>query len=202
MSAPSEDSSGTDTAALARRAGAGDVDGFNELYRSVAPALYAWANLHVVPALRRRLDPDDLVQEVSYRALRSISTYGPARASFRTWLFAIANNVLREAARAIARLPAGSARLDSGLLERIPSRTTAITTRVARDEGVQRFLERLRALPDDDRSLLIYRGLEGLRFEEIGELMGESAQTLAKRWQRLRDRIQSQRAPFQLFDED
>ena len=42
-----------------------DRDGaFGELYRRVAPAVYAWANLHIHRALRSTLDPEDLLQEV------------------------------------------------------------------------------------------------------------------------------------------
>ncbi len=184
-----------DTLALIQRARRGDVESFNQLYRDLAPALYAWASLHVHAELRPRIDPDDLVQECCYRALRGLETYDPDRAPFRSWIFAIANNVLREAARALARLPAGHERIDPGL--EIPARTTAITTRMARDESLQGFLQRLQSQPEDDRRLLIYRGLEGLSFEEIGVLVGSSAATVAKRWQRLRDRIQQ--SPFVLF---
>ncbi len=135
--------------------------------------------------------------------MRGLEFYNPAAAPFRSWLFGIANNVLREAARSLARLPVGHARIEPDYLDLIPARTTAITTRLARDEALQMFLERLKDWPEAERRLLIYRGLEGLSFREISELLGEAEATVAKRWQRLRERMQGlceRSTPLTLFD--
>lgn len=199
---PADDGS-TETALLVRRANNGDPASFHDLFRRVAPALYAWANLHIPAALRPRLDPDDLLQEVCFRALRHLVTYDPSQSPFRSWLFGIANNVLRETARAVARLPMSrQLQTESGSrrgLDSFASMTTALTTRIARDEGMRKLLDRLRELPEDDRRLLIYRGLEGLPLADVAGLMGVPAATIAKRWQRLRQKIAEQSGPYHLF---
>lgn len=54
-------------------------------------------------ALRDRALAEDCVQEVFLRAWRSSERHDPDRGSVRTWLFAIARNVVVDAARARAR---------------------------------------------------------------------------------------------------
>ena len=65
-----------------------------------------------------------------------------------------------------------------------------------KDETLQRCIERLTELDDDDRALVIHLGLEGRPATEVGSLVGASAEAVAKRWQRLRARLREM-APFQ-----
>ncbi|QHC60140.1 sigma-70 family RNA polymerase sigma factor [Rathayibacter sp. VKM Ac-2760] len=65
------------------------------------PALLGFA----VNALRDRGLAEDCVQETFLRAWRSRERYSTERASVRTWLFAIARNVIVDAHRSVQRLP-------------------------------------------------------------------------------------------------
>jgi RNA polymerase sigma-70 factor (ECF subfamily) len=165
---------------------------FASQFEAAGPALMAWARLRVRPELRRLLDPEDLVQEVGCRAWRSLDAFDPARASFRQWLFGIANLVLLEALRELGRASwraVGSDETGAPGLSGVLAVITSVTGRVARDEAVRLFHARLEALPAADRALLLHRGIEQLPHAQVAELFGISEDALRKRWQRLCEQL-------------
>ena len=184
------------TEALVRHARHDPAQGFGELYARVAPSLYAWASLHLREPLRRRLDPEDLLQEVCCRAYDGFATYDAERAGFRAWIFGIARNVLRHALRQLGRSGAAEGGGDAPLSSwsEVPDTATSITRRVARQEELTRFLERVQRLPEADRMLLMFRGLEGLSHREVGAMLGVEEKTAAKRWDRLCERLREEAA--------
>ncbi|MCE9596194.1 MAG: sigma-70 family RNA polymerase sigma factor [Planctomycetes bacterium] len=180
------------TEELARALPGGGSHAFSELYARCAPAVHAWASLNVRDALRARLDPDDVVQEVAVRAMQNRASYDPDRAEFRAWLFGIARNVLYQALERLARgeprrLPEGEISVE---LRSVVDTATGVTRRLRRDESYQRLLARLEALPDEERRMLLYRGLEGLPHDEVAKRLGLSPEAATKRWHRLREKLQ------------
>ena len=167
------------------------------LYARVAPSVVAWASLRLTPPLRKVLDVEDVVQEVWCRALDRLATYDPSRASFRTWVFGIANHVILKGYRLLGQGAAAPepSRIETDIAA-IPEEITSISQKLVRDETLQRCIERLTQLDDDDRALVIHLGLEGRPAAEVGSLVGASAEAVAKRWQRLRERLREM-APFQ-----
>lgn len=180
------------TERLARAAAAGHQDSFADLYARVAPALHGWASLRIRPSLRAWFDPDDVVQEVWFRAWRGIGELDLERVAFRPWVFRIAKNVLLEGLRRLREPRAGagagpSTRLFA--LQNLPDSATGIPKRVSKDEDVRRFVECVQAMPEPDRRLVIHVGLEGLSYRETAERLGLEREAVAKRWQRLRARL-------------
>ncbi|HYC78561.1 MAG TPA: sigma-70 family RNA polymerase sigma factor [Planctomycetota bacterium] len=179
-----------------------DSGSFGALYAEVAPTLAAWADLRTRGALRAYLEPADLVQEVVCRAFQKFPTFDPARGAFRRWIFGVANNILRETLAAAARPGAAAVRLEvsSGdLLDQLPDDVTSVSRRVARDEGFRAFVAKLKDLDDDERRLLIHRGLEGMDHAEVSAVLGISRDAAEKRWQRLLRRLEEMRPPADLF---
>lgn len=170
-------------------------DDLGKLYPPLAPALLAWASLRLGPALRRRVTPEDLAQEVWLRAVEIFESFDPAATSFRAWLFAVGKRVLLEVQRRALRhrgehgADGSSTRLLA--LQDVPLEITSLTRRVSRDEQVQRFVARLDELGDRDRMTAIYCGLEAMPIGEAAERLGEAYDTTAKRWQRLRARMRT-----------
>ncbi|MBL8693348.1 MAG: sigma-70 family RNA polymerase sigma factor [Planctomycetes bacterium] len=164
---------------------------FEDLYPEAAPALYAWVALRIRAPLRTRLDPEDVLQEVCFRAWRAFGDFDPAIAPFRAWIFGIAHHVLQEAFRTLARDPRAGATHSavSAALREAPARSTTVSRRVARDEAIQQFLARVERFDESDRKLLMLRGLEGLSHAEVADALELSPQAAAKRWQRLRDSL-------------
>jgi RNA polymerase sigma-70 factor (ECF subfamily) len=173
-----------------------DTGAFQRRYEELAPALHAWAELRIRPEMRALVDPADVVQEVWCRAWRQRERADPAAESFRPWVFTVAKNVLLEAFRKL-RSPAfraGSSGTTTRLLalEGIPDSITAVSRRVARDERLVHLVAWLRELEEDERLLVAQVGLEGLPFAEVAERLGLTRDAAAKRWQRLRGRLEEQ----------
>jgi RNA polymerase sigma factor (sigma-70 family) len=169
-----------------------DRDTMTRLYRRVAPSVLAWATLRLTPALRRVLDVEDVVQEVWFRALAGLAGYDPSRASFRTWVFGIANHVVLNGYRLLRKNATGATDRD---LREIPDDVTSISRALVRDETLARCVSALAGLAGDERLLLIHCGLEGMPVAEAAGILGISTDAAAKRWQRLRARLR-ETAPF------
>lgn len=179
--------------------GAPSPEAFVREYEAAAPAIYAWARLHIHPPLRRRIDPEDLLQEVSFRAFRRFDKFDPERGNFRQWLFGIAHHVLKEALRGLRSrgesVFGGVTGNSAPGLDGFPAEATNVSTRCARDEGFCIFLDRLDSLEDEDRRLVIYRGLERMPHQQVAEVLGIKSDAAEKRWQRLRKKLESEGMP-------
>lgn len=181
-----------DTQRLAREAHAGDSARFTDLYERIAPALYAWASIRIRPAMRGALDPEDVVQEVWSRAWKAFPGFDPETASFRMWIFRIGKNVMLEGFRKIQRGGRGEAGPTTRFFQmaNVPDPASAISQRVARDDSIQKLLGWVDALEEEERQLFVHCGLEGLSYTDTAERMNLQKDTVAKRWQTLRARVQ------------
>jgi RNA polymerase sigma-70 factor (ECF subfamily) len=189
---PRETGPEPDTQHLAREAKLGDAQRFAQLYERIAPAMYAWATLRIRPSMRMHVDPQDVVQEVWLRAWRGFAKFDPQEQSFRLWIFRIGKNVMLEAFRKAQRAAAAGAPDPSAKLfqlQNIPDSATNISRRVARDEGLQKVLEWVEGLEEEDKRLFVHCGLEGLSYTEVSERLQIHYETVAKRWQSLRERV-------------
>lgn len=172
-------------------------------YAEVASALYAWASLRCAGPLGRALAPDDLVQEVCLAAWRALPRYDERIGGFRPWLFGVAQIVAAEALRQLARGRLGppGGPLSISRQQDLPAAWTTVSRRVRRDEALERLLATVRALPEEERLIFQYRGLERLEYAEVGELLGIGAEAARKRWVRLRERMASLPAASALLGE-
>lgn len=179
-----------DTVELRDRVHAGDRAAFQVLYDRIAPSLYAWTQLRVHGGATAGLDPQDVLQEVWLRALRGLEGYDPSL-SFRRWIFGITKNVflqsLRDSSKDLARARQHSQRPSDSL--DYPDSVTSISSRLAKDEVVQRFLAYVVELSAEERQLCLYCGLEGYTSSQAAERLGILPDTALKRWQTLRSRL-------------
>ncbi len=156
---------------------AGSREAFRTLYQRL---------LGRVLALCRRLLGDeqaaqDATQEVFLRVFRSFHTFqGEARLA--TWVFRIATNVcLTELARRSRRpqdLPGQDGAPQDDLEAPQPSPETLVTT--------DQLLALVEGLSPDKRAAFHLAFVEGLSAAEVGQVLGESRETMLKRLQRLR----------------
>ncbi len=135
-------------------------------------------------ALRRRVEPEDLVQEVYLRALQSDPARVPVEpASLRRWLVVLARHVVIDAVRAAraARRDGREEPLQRESWSRVPRGAEALpaagpgpATRVAAAEGERKLLEAYRSLSPDHRRVLGLRQFEGLSAAETAGRMARS----------------------------
>lgn len=194
----SQDSLESRLAALAKAARQGDEHAFAELYESLSPALYTWADYRLGSrGGAGRADPWDLVQETWCRAWRRIEAFDPAHVPIRAWLFRIAKNIAMENLRR-----ARSARPDGAgpttrqfAMANLPDSVTAVSQRLMRQEELSSFRTVLEGLEEHDRRLALHCGLEGLPHAEVATRLDLSTAAVGKRWQRLRKRLVEQGLP-------
>lgn len=134
---------------------------------------------------------EDLVQEVYVRAFRpsSIASYDPSHNAMRSWLFAICHNTFfSEAARrkrGLSPLP------ESDLVEDRPVESAELHTAWNRpnidwdlvDDDLRQFVNELRP---EFREVLVLWGVEGMKYREIGEVLGVPLGTVMSRLYRAR----------------
>jgi RNA polymerase sigma-70 factor (ECF subfamily) len=166
---------------------------FTARYEQVAPALCVWALRHVARTVRARVEVDDLLQETWLRAFRLRERFHGDDGQFRSWLFAIAKNLLLEvqrSARRLQRVHIDDGRTTNALqFEQISASVTALSQRLMRDEGIQRFLQHLAGLPREEQDLVSFCGLEGSTCADAARKLGIGVEAAHKRWQRLRARL-------------
>jgi RNA polymerase sigma-70 factor (ECF subfamily) len=136
--------------------------------------------------VRDRETAEDLLQETFVRAIRSGRI--EERASLRSYLFTIAQNLLTDHWRKRLRLvgPSGSSGWEpfgthggpddqDGVLERIADqRSESPEARTARRGLEQRVREALALLPDSYRAAFRLAAIEERSYREVGEAMGWS----------------------------
>lgn len=129
-------------------------------------------------------EPADLVQRTFLACLENIERFR-GDASFRTFLFAIATNVLRKHYRAHAG-PRGKVELGTVSVEDLePS-----PSRIVADTNERRLLlSALRRLSMDDQILLELHYWEQLKITELAEILDTPAGTIKTRMRAARKRL-------------
>lgn len=168
---------------LAGRAQAGDRQAFTQLVRSYQDRVF-----HFILRMHGGRDEAmDLTQETFLKAFRALPGWQP-EARFSTWLFQIARNATLDVLRRRQRIEFVS--LDESSEEgeaidprdgaRLPDEKLADQQRMALLEGA------LRALPPEQREVLLLRELEGMSYADIAAMLGIEAGTVKSRLARAR----------------
>jgi RNA polymerase sigma-70 factor, ECF subfamily len=164
------------------------------------------AELHFRPALRRRLDPSDIVQLTLLRAVEGLGQFrGKTDAELLAWLRQILARTLANLARDHGRarrdigiersleqsLEHSSARLDAWLA----SKHSSPSHRAKRNEQSARLVQALASLPVAQREALLLKHCQGWSLAEIGRHLGRTPTAVASLIQRglhrLRDHLRT-----------
>lgn len=173
---------------LFRRAVAGDRDAGDRLFARAADRLLLFIRLRLGAALRARLEPADVLQEVFALAHRDLAQFrvdpatDPDRA-FLHWLCALAENRIRDLAafhRAQRRDAAREVRQVTEVLRELQRRGHGPATSMIRRDERDRLAEAIEALPDADRDALLLRFFEGLTVDAIADRLGTSASSVRR----------------------
>ena len=159
--------------ALVEQACQGNREAFDALVARSREELESHVASRLGGRLRGKLERDDLLQETVARALESIGRFEwQGEGSFRRWLFGIAENVTREAARKLRRGPDLEAFPDLAGTDSSPSK------HVRRSERFERLQEAIRRLSPDHRRVILLVRIEGLTIREVAERMERSVSSV------------------------
>jgi RNA polymerase sigma factor (sigma-70 family) len=154
-----------------------------EWYRDHAPAVYGYFRFHV-PSIDVA---EDLTAETFLKLVRSARRYDPAQGSARTWILAIARNVLRDWGRR-GRLRQYVA---LGNLHDLEWDAPSPEERLLREEEIGRLLDAVATLAPADRELIGLRYGSGLDGAEVAEILGVSEGTVRTRLWRALGRLRA-----------
>ena len=153
----------------------GDTKDFEHLIRMHQQRIFAYA----YSLLKQRQEAEDLVQEVFLQAFRKLPGYEP-RVSFSAWLYKIAYNQYLNIQRKrngwlrilhLVQPPAASSGIENEVLE---------------------LTEYLHKLSDLEKQIVLLRVLEDKSFDELAQILGGSAASLRKKFERAKNKIKKQ----------
>jgi RNA polymerase sigma-70 factor (ECF subfamily) len=165
------------------------------------------ARLQLPGQLRGKLDPSDVVQETLLRAHACQQSFlGRTEAERAAWLRGILSNTLAETVRRYGQqlrdaarersldlaVEDSSARVEAWLADD----SSGPDDRAQKHEQVHRLARALARLPDDQRTAVELRHLQGLGIPAITQMMGKTTAAVAGLLRRgtkaLRDELQSE----------
>jgi RNA polymerase sigma-70 factor (ECF subfamily) len=178
-------------AALIERCTCGDETACAELVSAHQRMVYALA-LHL---LGDRDEALDLSQEVFLRVFRTLASFR-GQSALRTWIYRIVVNQARNRQRWWRRRYRSSqVSLDDHLQQcgDLESKTVALPDRLlASKETASKIWQALDRLPFDQRTALILREIDGLRYEEIAFSLGVAVGTVKSRLTRARQALRAE----------
>lgn len=143
---------------------------------------------HEIPRLRRyaralvrsQETADDLVQDTLVRALSKLHLWQPGT-DLRAWLFTLMHNQYVNFVRRAVR-EGSQTSIDNAIdLGHQANQTTSLTLR-----DLQNALDRL---PEEQRTVVLLIGLEGMRYEEVAEILNVPVGTIRSRLSRAREAL-------------
>lgn len=195
------------------RAKEGDPSSVEWIVARFTPLLLEQARYRIGPALRRRLEPEDLVQEVWGVALAELGGLGarderetPVVLRFlsTTLLYRLNNHARKHIrSREVGALDAGGNEGSQGRAEpweHVAARTRGQVTRIARGELHAEIARALDGLAERDREVVVLRGIEGHSNARVAELLGETPNAVSLRYNRALAALRAA-LPASVFDE-
>jgi RNA polymerase sigma-70 factor, ECF subfamily len=167
---------------LLRRAQAGEVVAFAELYRTNVGRIHALC----LRLTGRRDEAEDATQEAFVRAWRGLTSFR-GDSAFSTWLFRIAVNVVLATRRSRARQRLADLSTDE-LADQVPQ--TRGCPALAADLETA-----IRALPAGARTAFVLHEIEGYSHQEAASLTGLATGTLKAQLHRARRLLREALAP-------
>ncbi|HEY0522640.1 MAG TPA: sigma-70 family RNA polymerase sigma factor [Stellaceae bacterium] len=153
------------------------LDDFGRLLETEIPRLRRYARALTRDAARA----DDLVQETLCRALRKAHLWEPG-SNLRAWLFTLLHNQHVNDVRKVVR---------EGLSTPVEEVAPLLSMPATQSMKLEmRDLDRaIGQLPDEQRQVVLLIGLEGLRYEQVAEILDVPVGTVRSRLSRARETL-------------
>jgi RNA polymerase sigma-70 factor (ECF subfamily) len=174
---------------LVDRVRAGDVAALTAYIEARRPQWLAYIERRLGPALRRKVEADDIFQEASAEAVRSLGEMDLSHREPFGWLCQVAERKIVDAhrryvasqKRAAGREvsidgggPSGDDSGHAGLVQLLVASMTTASQAFSRNQREHRLLEALAQMPQEQREALRLRYLEGLPSKEVAQRLGKT----------------------------
>lgn len=184
---------------VVERASNGDGDAFEALVRKYQTRVFTLA----YRMLGDRADAEEMAQEIFLKAFRGLKRF-ERKSAFSTWLYSIATNHCLNQLESRRRRPrpqelngqAGRGGNPGSLLERVADPTPGADQALERAELQRLVQEQLLTLTPEHRSILVLRDIQGLAYEEIGEILSIEPGTVRSRLHRARMELKERLRPY------
>lgn len=177
----------------------GSTAAHSEICRQVQTHLARMAAKHLDGALRRKLNPSDIVQATMARMVQGFGDFrGSSSKEFYGWLNAILVNEVHCTRRNLQRQKRDVRReteLGSKVIQDVAQAASALPEqRLIENEALETFRDVITRLPPDYAQVIELRSLQELPFEEIAVQMGRTTNAVSKLWGRALVRLQEELA--------
>jgi RNA polymerase sigma-70 factor, ECF subfamily len=163
--------------ALLRDARQGNPSALDELYRRFGVRVLAFIRVRLGPALRARVDSQDILQATLMKSFDRLGQFeGADGATLMGWLARIAENEIRDQAafqHRQRRDAAADVPLDEAASAASDPARSVLSDVIANEEAA-RLTEALERLEPDHRTVIVLRKFEERSFREVAERMGRS----------------------------
>ncbi len=171
---------------LVARIRQGDGEALAEYAQLRRPQLLAYITRQLSDALRRKVEADDLLQEVCSEAVRSLPDVDLADREPFSWLCQIAQRRIvdahrrhfgaqkRDAGREVSLHGAPTPSGRHGLIDLLVASLTTPSQAFSRHQREQQLLDALAQLPEEQREALRMRYIENLPSKEIARRLGKT----------------------------
>lgn len=144
---------------------------------------------HMLRSAGLELMSEDLCSETFYKAYRSLHSFREVDASFSTWLYTIARNTVLSELR---KQKATHVSLDDTVYIPAAPAEEAPEQRLLRSEKVSKVREAINSLPEKQRSALILREYDGMEYQEIANILGQTVSSVKSLLFRARASVKTQ----------
>lgn len=200
-----------DFSVVIRRAAGGEPAAVGALVERLTPALLMQAEHRLGTALRRFVEPQDVVADVWLGTLRRLPEFraepGRAVPSLLAYLgVAVLRRVLelhrrhRDGAPVVRPADGPSFDTGAGLADQISATATGAVTAVLRAERGAALRAAIDALDETDRAVVVFRGVEAQELGVVAMLTGLTPNGVSQRYRRALAKLR-ERLPASVFDE-
>jgi RNA polymerase sigma-70 factor (ECF subfamily) len=171
---------------LTERVRTADVAALAEYVAAHRQPLLAFIDRQLGPALRRKIEVEDILQELSIDAVRALPETDLGDRSVFGWLCQIAERRIidahrrffgaqkRNAAREVSLGTPGGDSEHAAIIDLLVASMTTPTQALSRNMKEVQLLEALATLPEDQREALRLRYVDGMASKDIAVRLGKS----------------------------
>jgi len=170
----------------------GNVQLYSELMKRYQRKILAFI-FHMLKGAGLELMAEDLCSETFYKAYRSMHSFREVDASFSTWLYTIARNTVLSELR---KQKAGTVTLDEAGFVPLAPPDTVPEHRLLQSERMTLVRDAINNLPEKQRSALILREYDGLDYQEIASILGQTVSSVKSLLFRARASVKVQLEPY------